>query len=41
MQKDADIYEYLYGTCKVQYVTYCRYIIHLICSLTIKEGRFP
>lgn len=35
MQKDADIYEYLYGTCKVKYVWY---IFHLICSLTIKEG---
>lgn len=35
MQKDADIYEYLYGTCNVKYV---RYIILLIFSLTIKEG---
>lgn len=36
MQKDADIYEYLYGI----YGKYVRYIIHLICRLIIKEGQF-
>lgn len=37
MQKNADIYEYLYGT----YGKYVRYIIYLIYCLTIKEDQFP